>query len=151
METVENLFTKSFCRSVDAKGRLLLPPEYREVLARDSAAGSFVLTGRDGYLVGYRIGQWREIEAALLKIVNPSPNLNIFLAKFLGRAEELAPDAQGRVRISQPLLREAGLTRDVQLVGMLRTFQIWDQARFDAMQAGDISAELAAQGISVPF
>lgn len=148
---MKNLFAKSFCRSLDAKGRLLLPPEYKEVLRQENTAGSFVLTGRDGYLVGYRPAQWQDIENALLNITNPSPNLNIFLAKFLGRAEELTPDGQGRVRIPQPLLREAGLTKDVQIVGMLRTFQIWDQGRFDAMQAQDISGELATLGIQLPL
>ena len=149
--SVKNLFAKSFCRSLDPKGRLLLPPEYRDVLTQENASGSFVLTGRDGYLVGYRPEQWREIENALLKITNPSANLNIFLAKFLGRAEELTPDGQGRVRIPQPLLREAALTKDVQIVGMLRTFQIWDQSRFDAMQAQDVSGELATLGIQLPL
>lgn len=148
---MKSLFTKSFCRSLDSKGRILLPAEYRDILMQESSSASFVLTGRDGYLVGYLPSQWSDIETAFLKITNPSKNLNLFMAKFLGRAEEISPDSQGRVRIPQPLMHEASLQKDVQLVGMLRTFQIWDQARFDSLQAGDVSEELASLGIHVPF
>ena len=59
----------------------------------------------------------------------------------------MLPDAQGRVRIPQPLMREAGLCKDVVLVGMYDKFEIWDQGRLDAIELTDVSAELAASGI----
>ncbi|MDD2967745.1 MAG: division/cell wall cluster transcriptional repressor MraZ [Desulfovibrionaceae bacterium] len=151
VEYMDGLFNKSFCRSLDAKARLLLPPEYKTIFAEENEAGSFVLAHKDTYLVAYRPSQWQAIQEALLSVRNPSPNMNIFMAKFLGLAETVTPDQQGRVRIPQPLLRAAGITKDVQLVGMLRTFHIWDQALFDAAQPADITSELAAQGITVPF
>ena len=129
----------------------MLPPEYKAILAEESETSAFVLAHKDSYLVAYRPSQWQAIQQALLSVRNPSPNMNIFMAKFLGLAETLMPDMQGRVRIPQPLLRAAGIAKDVQLVGMLRTFQIWDQAQFDAAHPLDISAELAAQGIAIPF
>ena len=56
---------------------------------------------------------------------------------------------QGRVRIPQSLMREAGLQKDVMLVGMLNKFEIWDQNRFDALQLEDVSEELAASGVDI--
>ena len=67
----------------------------------------------------------------------------------MGLAQELAPDPQGRVRIPQSLMREAGLQKDVMLVGMLNKFEIWDQNRFDALQLEDVSEELAASGVDI--
>ena len=61
----------------------------------------------------------------------------------------LLPDAQGRVRIPQSLMREAGLQKDVMLVGMLSKFEIWDQTRFDALTLEDVSDELAASGVTI--
>ena len=67
----------------------------------------------------------------------------------MGLAQELTPDPQGRIRIPQALMREAGLQKDVMLVGMLNKFEIWDQKRFDALQLEDVSEELAASGVDI--
>ena len=66
-----------------------------------------------------------------------------------GPAQELEPDAQGRVRIPQVLMREAGLHKDAMLVGMLNKFEIWDQERFNALQLEDVSDELSGLGITL--
>ena len=47
------LFRGQSYRSLDAKGRLMLPPEFRDALTAASADGTFVLTTYDGCLVGY--------------------------------------------------------------------------------------------------
>ena len=41
-------------------------------------------------------------------------------------------------------LAAAGLQKDVVLVGMADKFEIWDQARFDALLVEDVSDEVAA-------
>lgn len=144
-----SLFRKSHHRSLDAKGRLMLPPEYREALAEQSPEGCFVLTGFQGKLVAYTLADWEKNLAQFARIRQPSLKVSRFRSKILGLAEEVSTDAQGRVRLSQPLLREAGLTKDVVLVGIERMFEIWDQDRFDALETEDISEELAATGLDI--
>jgi MraZ protein len=70
-----------------------------------------------------------------------------------GRAEVLELDPQGRVRISQALMRFAGLSKDVFLLGQDSTFEIWDKQRFDdikfnAAARGLVGSELAQSGIA---
>jgi MraZ protein len=127
----------------------MLPSEYREALFADNDAGNFWLTGRNGGLVAYLPHNWEEITAQLNSIPLPSRNLFYFKTKFIGLGQELTPDSQGRVRIPQSLMREAGLQKDVMLVGMHSQFQIWDQIRFDALAPQDVSTELAAAGVTV--
>ncbi|MDR2745248.1 MAG: division/cell wall cluster transcriptional repressor MraZ [Desulfovibrio sp.] len=146
---MQKLFTKSLSRSLDPKGRLMLPSEYREALFADNDAGNFWLTGQNGCLVAYLPHNWDEITEQLNRISLPSQNLFYFKTKFIGLGQELAPDAQGRVRIPQSLMREADLQKDVMLVGMHSQFQIWDQIRFDALVPEDVSAELAAAGVTI--
>lgn len=143
------LFRKSQYRSLDPKGRLMLPPEYREALAALSPEGGFVLTGDQGRLVAYTPADWEDTREKLARIKRPSLQLSRFMSKILGLAEEMIPDAQGRVRLSQPLMRAAGLTKDVVLVGMGWKFEIWDQARFEALETEDVSAELESLGIDI--
>ena len=134
----------------------MLPPEYREALCAGSAAGeddestgTFWLTAFYGRLVAYLPADWDAVTEQLSRIRIPSPKLSHFKTNVMGLAQELTPDPQGRVRIPQALMREAGLQKDVMLVGMLNKFEIWDQKRFDALQLEDVSEELAASGVDI--
>lgn len=151
---MQKLFTKSLSRSLDPKGRLMLPPEYREALCAglvngEDGAGTFWLTAFYGRLVAYLPEDWNAVTVQLSRIRIPSPRLSHFKTKVMGLAQELTPDPQGRVRIPQSLMREAGLQKDVMLVGMLNKFEIWDQNRFDALQLEDVSEELATSGVDI--
>ena len=46
-------------------------------------------------------------------------------------------------------MREGGLRKDIVLVGILEKFEIWDQARFEAVPNEDVSDELAASGVNI--
>ena len=148
-EIVKKLFTKSLSRSLDPKGRLMLPPEYRDGLIADGGSGSFWLTAFYGRLVAYLPADWDLVTEQLSSIPMPSPRLSHFKTKVMGLAQELEPDAQGRVRIPQVLMHEAKLHKDVMLVGMLNKFEIWDQASFNGLQLEDVSEELTGLGINL--
>ncbi len=144
---MEEIKFKSAYRSLDAKGRLMLPVDYREALAAGSESGGFVLTLIYGKLVAYMPSQWEVLRSKLGEIKSPSMKLGNFITKTLGLAEELIPDAQGRVRISQPLMRAGKLTKDIVLVGLSGKFEIWDQATFEGLITEDVSDELAAHDV----
>lgn len=144
---MKKFFRNSFSRSLDTKGRLMLPPGFREGLVAEGGDGTFWLTAYYGHLTAYLPDDWDAIIEQLNRIRFPSPALSNFKSKVIGLAQEMLPDAQGRVRIPQPLMREAGLCKDVVLVGMYDKFEIWDQGRLDAIELTDVSAELAASGI----
>ncbi len=145
---METVYFKSSCRSLDAKGRLMLPVEYREALASCSTSGGFVLTLIYDKLVAYMPDEWQILRAQLASIKSPSRAVGNFITKTLGLAEELIPDAQGRVRLPQPLMRAGNLTKDIMLVGLNGKFEIWDQAKFDSLVTEDVSDELAALNVS---
>ncbi len=156
-------FNGSFSRSLDSKGRLVLPPRFLEALdacgeilpASGSGAesqalcGTFWLTAFYGRLVAYFPKDWENIVSQLSRIRFPSQSLANFKTKLIGLAQELTPDAQGRVRIPQSLMRAANLHKDIVLVGMQDKFEIWDQEQFDALAVEDVSEELAASGVDI--
>lgn len=127
----------------------MLPPEYREGLCAEGGPGTFWLTAIYGHLVAYLPADWDAVTEQLSSIFLPSPRLSNFKSKVMGLAQELEPDSQGRVRLPQSLMREAGLQKDVMLVGMLNKFEIWDQERFDALIVEDVSAELAGLNLQI--
>ena len=144
-----SLFRKSQHRSLDPKGRLMLPVEYRESLTAHAPEGAFVLTSFYKRLVAYTVSDWEKTLEQFSKVKNPSMKLSFFMSKVVGLAEEVTPDPQGRIRIPQPLMREAGLLKDVVLVGMGHKFEIWDQARFEALEVEDVAGELASAGVDI--
>ena len=141
-------FRKSFHRSLDSKGRLMLPPEYRDIICAASSSGSFVFTGYDECIVAYTMPEWEAFEEKTYQLQNPSRALRDFRRLVLGRAEELELDAQGRVRISQALMRYAGLGKDVVLVGQGSKFEIWDTQRFEGLKRDDAALDLAVKELA---
>ncbi len=126
----------------------MLPVEYRETLAACSASGGFVLTLIYGRLVAFMPDRWQTLRNQLASIKSPNVKLGNFITKTLGLAEELVPDAQGRVRIPQPLMRAGKLHKDIVLVGLDGKFEVWDQVEFEALITEDVSEDLAAHDIS---
>jgi MraZ protein len=141
-------FRKSYHRSLDAKGRLMLPPEYRDIVFAASSAGSLVLTGYDGCIVAYTLPEWEAFEDRIYGLQNPSRALRDFRRLVLGRAEELEMDPQGRARISQALMRYAGLGKDVVLVGQGSRFDIWDMQRFEGLRLDDAALDLVVKELA---
>lgn len=141
----------TYCRALDSKGRLMLPPGYLKALkggdGREKA--SFWLTSVYGRVTAYLPENWENIVESLCSIPLPSPRLANFKTKVIGLAQEITPDSQGRVRIPQSLIREGKFYKDVVLVGILDKFEIWDQELFDSIPDEDVSAELAASGASI--
>lgn len=148
---MEKLFTKSLQRSLDSKGRLMLPPEYREGLARVSEGGRFWLTCLYGRLVAYLPQEWENFVEQMGSINNPSRNIILFKSKVIGLAEEMQCDPQGRVRLPQSLQRAAHLVKDVMVVGMFDRFEIWDLDTFNSITPEDVSEELAGRGLHLAF
>ncbi len=127
----------------------MLPVDYRDVLSSISDTGSFVLTGFYGRLVAYSPEEWKQNKEQLAKVKNPTRAMRNFMSKVRGLAEELTPDGHGRVRIPQSLMREAGLVKDIVLVGLDKRFEIWDQSRFESTELEDVAEELNANNVEI--
>jgi MraZ protein len=132
----------------------MLPPEFREILLSRCAEGRFMLTNFDGCLVGFALPDWEGFEEKLNRLKNSSRELRNFRRLVIGGAEELVLDNQGRVRLSQAHRDYAGLDRDVELVGQLEKFEIWNPERFASTVEQDfdgVAEELAKSGIDIPL
>jgi len=141
-------FRKSFHRSLDDKGRLMLPPEYRDIICAASGSGSFALTGFDECIVARTMPEWEVFAEQVNHLPSSNRALRDLKRQLLGRAEELELDSQGRVRISQALMRYAGLRKDVLLVGQGGKFEIWDTQRYEGLNPGDAALDLAMKELA---
>lgn len=118
--------------TLDNKGRLSIPARFREVIKNVYGNSTLIMTNTPACLLVYPWQVWQEIEEKLLISPVDPPELRRFKRYFLGSAEECLPDRQGRILIPAHLREEAGIDREVVLVGMLNHFEIWSPERLEA-------------------
>ncbi len=124
------MFRGSSLHTIDAKGRLIIPSRFRDVI-RANGGERVMISQMDGCLVVYPFEEWRRIETRILQLAQKSKQMRRFRRVFIGGAFECACDKQERILIP-PLLREsAGLEKDVALVGVLDHFEIWSREAWE--------------------
>jgi MraZ protein len=119
-------------RSLDPKGRLMLPPEYREEVLRLVPDGRLMLTNNfDGAITGYPMPAWEAVEASFQAGNKLDPRIRDIERFYISGAMEVALDKQGRILIPPYLRSFAELDKDLVLAGVGEKFEIWNQAKFE--------------------
>jgi len=113
-----------FEHTIDDKNRLTLPARFRDAMSD----GVVVTRGMDGCLYAYPRGDWQERFQSRVAELDPLSIEGRKLQRhFFSGAAEAEPDKQGRIMIPPPLLRYAGLERDVVVAGIHDHLEIWDR------------------------
>ncbi len=125
--------------NLDGKGRLAIPARYRDELL-STCAGNLVLTAdADGCLLVYPEPEWLPIRDKLIKMSSLNPKIRALQRRLIGYAEDVVMDGAGRVLISPVLRNYAALDKSVMLVGQGNKFELWDEVKWQAQQAADLS------------
>jgi len=125
------LFRGRSRHTLDAKGRLSIPARFREVLKERYGNAGLIVTNLPDCLVAYPWPEWQKLEEKLLGYPVDPPELRMYKRYFLGSAEECFLDRQGRILIPSHLRQEAGIDREVVLLGMLNHCEIWSPERIE--------------------
>ena len=126
------MFLSSFVNKIDKKGRVSVPATFRSHLNS---------LGYNGF-ISYPSFNHSALEACsqdrIEKLSNTIDSLNPFEEKrdyfatsILSESENLQFDTEGRVSISQKLLKHAKIKNNVLFVGLGKTFQIWEPNNFE--------------------
>lgn len=133
------MFMGEYNHTIDAKGRLIIPSKFREILG-----DAFVVTkGLDGCLFVYDNEEWKRFEEKLRSLPITNKEARQFVRFFLAGATEAEVDKQGRILIPNVLREFAQLTKDVVLVGVGSRIEIWGRERFEDAAAFDDMDEIA--------
>lgn len=122
-----HLFRGAAKLNLDAKGRLAIPARHRDAL-RDSCESRLVVTvDRDRCLLLYPRPEWLEIERKLTNLPTFNKKVRAIQRLYIGNAQEVEMDAQGRILIPPDLRQFASLDKRVALVGQGNKFEIWSE------------------------
>lgn len=133
MERGEEMYGK-YQHSVDEKGRLFVPAKLRDELG----ASFYVTLGLDHCLSVYTEAGWQVI----LEKFNALPMSQARNLRFLfANAAKCEPDKQGRFLLPVELRKYAELQTNVTIIGQGSHAEIWDSARYDALERETLTPE----------
>ena len=138
------MFMGEYNHTIDAKGRLIIPAKFREVLGDE-----FVVTkGMDGCLFVFDNPEWQVFADKLRGLPMIDKEARQFTRFFLAGAAACEVDKQGRILLPQVLREFAGLEKDVVLVGVASRIEIWSKEHWDeAMNTYDGDMDEVAENM----
>ncbi len=128
------MFRGRFYHVMDDKGRITIPPRYREIL-KERHEQHLIVTNLDGYLIAFPQSEWEVIEERLGQLSILDKKFRSFQRFFVSGASECPFDRQGRILVPPSLRDYAQLDKEVVLAGAVRCFEIWDRQRWDQEMA----------------
>ena len=120
------MFLGEYDRSLDPKGRVVLPSEHREELGERG----YITKGLDPCLVIFPPEEFKEVMAKMEEYARQGTDQRRRATLVSSGAHEIVPDRQGRIAIAAPLREYAGLVGDVKVVGGNARIEIWDVQRW---------------------
>lgn len=118
---------------LDAKGRVFVPSVFRKVLSEEERERVVVrMEADEKYLVVYPESVWnRQVVELQSKLNEWDPEDQMLLMQFVGDAEVLEFDAQGRVLLPKRLQVRMGLESEVVFVGMVDKIAMWSKCMYE--------------------
>ena len=124
------VFFGTFRHAVDEKNRVAIPAKWRYGGGETARAEFYVLPDPKNCLVVLT-------ESAMEKMLERADDISIgeygrrdVLRVIASRAHGSPCDSQGRIGLTEELLRHAGVGKEAVLVGMLTRFEIWSPERW---------------------
>jgi len=130
-------FCGTFSCVLDDKGRFSIPAKIRpgdvDVSKRKGIPPGEVMVlteGLDGCLSLYTEEEWAKIQERLNTLSFTQKNFRYFNRRLHQNTCRVRIDRSGRIRIPEVLQKMAGLRKDVLVIGVNQTIEIWDPARY---------------------
>ena len=141
-------FAGRFDRPLDGKKRFTIPSEWRDLMGNPEFV--YVMPDPTDRCVDIiPMVEWESRMEELRKKALFDPALKPVLQKIGANSEMPALDVQGRIRISDKLLRFANLTTTVAMLGAVRMIQLWDPSALppaDEVDQASLREALALAG-----
>jgi MraZ protein len=146
---VGTAFRGEYSHSIDAKGRLIIPAKFRELLG-----DSFVVTrGFDGCLFVFAQEGWDAFEAKLQALPMDKPEVRVLTRFFIAGAIDAEVDKQGRILLPANLIQHAKIEKDAIVAGVGNRVEIWSRQEWEKASTFDdingIAAKMSEYGLSI--
>ncbi len=135
------MFLGEYEYKVDVKGRIPLPPRFRDKLKE----GVILTAGPEKCILAYSTSEWDKLAGSLTGGSIVQSKLRRLNRALFASAFDTLVDAQGRVPLPQLLREHAGIADEAIVAGVNTYFEIWNKRQWQAEKA--VSQEQAWQTI----
>ena len=139
MGILGNIFVGEFSHQLDAKNRLCIPSKWRFV--GDDTDAYLALPNPIGCITIYPPKMVARLEEKVSAVSLGDIKGQKVLAKLFSQADTFGCDKQGRITLSEKLIRHAHLEKNALLVGSYATFNIWEPERYRMYSEGSFEDE----------
>ncbi len=131
------MFLGEYTHSLDSKGRLTIPAKFRA-----SFAQGLVVTRNpaDQCLLVFPRDEWDKLAEKVSALPLTDPRSAQFRRAFFSAAEDLEPDGQGRILLSQRLREHAGIETDVIIAGQNKFLELWNPTLWEERVVSEANA-----------
>lgn len=123
-------FRGEYYQSIDAKGRIMLPAKFRDVLSQRYDQNLVITKHLDKCLMAFPVAEWIVKENELKKLPTGRRDVRMLKRFYMASASECAMDQQGRIVIPPSLKQFASLEKNIVIAGAIDHFEIWERDRF---------------------
>jgi len=120
------VFFGEFEYKLDEKGRVPLPPRFRERLK----GGIVLAKGFENCITVYPLAEWQKFSEKISSSRISPNNLRKLKRAVFGSAYYIGLDGQGRVSLPAPLREYAGIGDEVMVVGVDTSLELWGKEQW---------------------
>jgi len=142
-------FTGTHVRTLDDKCRLAIPKPFRDAFCPDTAMTATVVIApeTEQALAVFSEVQFQLRAEEVRGCAKTSQDARVYLRLYFSQAENVEIDKQGRIRLPERLMKFAGLSQEVVLLGVNDRVELWDRGRWDQFMTEHVSSfDRIAQG-----
>ena len=131
------MFRGSAPATVDEKGRLKIPTDFRRQLEERWGPEVFITSVLGDRAMVFPLSVWEDLENRLLALPSIDRARDRFLERVNYFGQQHRIDPQGRVLIPQLLREAAGMSGEVVVAGQLDRLVVWNRDRIAARLEAD--------------
>lgn len=117
------MFFGEFDYKVDEKGRIPVPPRFRNYL-KD---GIVLTPGPEKCITAYTLPEWKKLAASLTQGTLTHSKMRKLNRALFATAFSTLVDGQGRIALPAPLRDHAEIVDEVIVAGVNNTLEIWNR------------------------
>lgn len=122
-----NDYTGNHTHTLDNKGRVSVPAQFRKQLPKE---GLHIGRGLDGGLVLYPPETWESVKASISGLSRNVIHQRNIVREVSQFVHPVNIDGQGRIMIPADLIEIAGITHEVLFIGTFSSIELWDPGTY---------------------
>ncbi len=137
---MQEILTGQYHHSLDAKGRLIVPAKFRDILGSQFKIG----VSLDDCLTVYSKEGFEAFYQKLNALPSNQEKVRHLVRFFMGNTYDVELDKQGRILLPQQLRDKGHILKDVVFVGKGVNAELWSEEAFTAATEMDSREEMSA-------